>query len=77
MRQRYVEHMLAVLPSGCQLLLISMESAALGDRGPPFMVDEAEIREHFRLASTIELLHTNATDLRGEPMAEKVYRVQL
>ena len=77
MRQRYVEHMLTVLPGGCQLLLISMESAELGDRGPPFMVNEAEIREHFRRARTIELLHTHATDLRGVPMAEKVYRVKV
>lgn len=77
MRQRYVEHMLTVLPGGCQLLLISMESAGLGDRGPPFMVNEAEIREHFRRARTIELLHTHATDLRGVPMAEKVYRVKV
>lgn len=77
LRQRYVEHMLAVLPSGCEVLLISMESPQLGDSGPPFMVDEAEIRQRFRNARSVECLHTHATDRKGVPMAEKVYRIQL
>ncbi len=77
MRQRYVEHLFRILAQGTQLLLISMESPELGDSGPPFMVSEEEIREHFHSAQTIELLHTLATERKGVPMAEKVYLVRL
>lgn len=44
MRQRYVGELYARLPTGCRGLLVTLEYPQAERAGPPFSVDEAEVR---------------------------------
>ncbi len=56
MRQRYVEHMLNILPSGCEGLLITLDYPQEQMAGPPFAVAEGEVRRLLSSRWKIELL---------------------
>lgn len=56
LRERYVAELYARLPHGCRGLLISMEYPQHEKDGPPFSVDENEVRERFGACWTVELL---------------------
>jgi len=56
MRQRYVREVYSKLPSGCRGLLITIEFPKHERAGPPFSVDETEVRALFADAWEVELL---------------------
>ena len=57
MRIRYATHMADILPPEARVLLITMEYPAHGMQGPPFSVDEHEVRtlyeKHFQVTSLL------------------------
>lgn len=57
MRPRYAAHLTGLLPPGARILLVTMEYPAGGMQGPPFSVDESEVRtlyaKHFRVTSLL------------------------
>lgn len=56
MRVRYAEHLAALLPSGCRVLLISYTYDQLEIPGPPFSVPQTELECLFGENFQIELL---------------------
>ncbi len=56
LRLRYVDTLYACLPAGCRGLLITMEYPAHERPGPPFNVDESEVRRHFGRDWNVDLL---------------------
>lgn len=47
LRQRYADEVYALLPKGCRGLLITLEYPQTEKAGPPFSVEEAEVRALF------------------------------
>jgi len=84
MRSRYAEHMTAILPPGAKILLITMEYPAGSMQGPPFSVEEPEVRalyeKHFKVTSLLrkDILADNARFReRGlTSLYEHVYRLE-
>lgn len=84
MRQRYASKLQQLLPAGSTILLISLEYPQHEKQGPPFSVDQAEIKALFPQAE-VELLAE--IDLTGKGFArrrfvtsvllEKAYRITL
>jgi thiopurine S-methyltransferase len=66
MRERYARHLLRLLPSGAQTLLVAFEYPQHEMPGPPFNVDSAEVSALFGAQCTIELL-LEADILAQEP----------
>jgi thiopurine S-methyltransferase len=58
-RPRYYEHMLSILPDGCDMLLITLEYDQAEMTGPPFSVMTDEVLQRYRDAFSIEMLETN------------------
>lgn len=56
LRARYVGEVYARLPQGCRALLITLEYPQHEREGPPFSVDEAEVRRLFSPAWRIDVL---------------------
>ena len=56
MRARYVEQMAALVPAGVSILLQTVEYDQSELDGPPFSVDEAEVRARYAQAFEIELI---------------------
>lgn len=56
MRERYVHELYARLPAHCRGLLITLEYPQHEKAGPPFSVDEAEVRERFGRDWRVDLL---------------------
>lgn len=56
LRRRYAETLYARLPTGCRTLLITLEYPPLEKQGPPFTVDESEVRDLYAQGWEIELL---------------------
>ena len=76
MRGRYVEHVRAIAPAAKRELLISLEYPAGSMEGPPFSVDEVEVRARFADA-TIERVD-EAPDARGRAdgkLLERCYTI--
>jgi thiopurine S-methyltransferase len=59
-RQRYYEHMLAILPQDCDMLLIALEYDQREMQGPPFSVPTDEIMQRYREHFSIKLLESNS-----------------
>lgn len=57
LRQRYVQHLDTLLPAGMRTLLITLEYEQSARPGPPFAVDEAEVRHLYGASHAIEVLH--------------------
>lgn len=84
MRERYVQHMIQMLPQHCRTLLITMEYDQQQMQGPPFAVHEAEVRALYEGALAVKLLlASDALDdnpgfrQRGlTKLVEKVYLLQ-
>lgn len=57
MRDRYAAHLAGLLPPAARILLITMEYPAGGMQGPPFSVEESEVRrlyeKHFQVTSLL------------------------
>ena len=84
LRRRYVAEVYARLPQGCRGLLITLEYPQAEKDGPPFSVDEAEVRELFAPQWQVELLERRDI-LAQEPgfraegvsaLSTAVYRLQ-
>lgn len=45
LRQRYVDHVYTLLPPGTQMLLVTLEYPQRQMAGPPFSVDETQVRQ--------------------------------
>jgi thiopurine S-methyltransferase len=56
LRARYADELYARLPSGCRGLMITLEYPQHEKEGPPFRVDEDEVRARFGRDWTIDLL---------------------
>ncbi|MGQ4658952.1 thiopurine S-methyltransferase [Lysobacter sp. F6437] len=56
LRQRYVNEVYAALPRACRGLLVSLEYPPQEMEGPPFAVDEAEIRKLYESDWSVETL---------------------
>lgn len=84
MRQQYVAKLKTLLPSGAELLLITVEYPQHEKAGPPFSVDYAEVRRLF-ISDKVELLAE--LDQTGKGFArrrfatgyllERAYRISL
>ena len=55
LRERYVGELYVNLPAGCQGLLVTLEYPQHEKAGPPFSVEEAEVRERFAPAWRVDL----------------------
>jgi thiopurine S-methyltransferase len=55
-RQRYADTVYTALPPGCRGLLVSLEYPPTELDGPPFAVDEAQVRGLYRRGWTVEVL---------------------
>jgi thiopurine S-methyltransferase len=83
MRARYAEHFMAILPPAVQTLLVTMEYPQTEMNGPPFAVEELEVRGFYEEHYTVERLF--AADILAENpgfrqrgvtrLDEKVYRL--
>ena len=56
LRRRYVHELYARLPSGCRGLLVTLEYPPHEKAGPPFPVDEDEVRDLYGRDWTVEAL---------------------
>ena len=63
MRKRYAERLKQRLAPGCEMLLVTLEFQA--EDGPPFAVNECEVRRLFEPAFVVERMAT------GEPYSSK------
>ena len=84
MRSRYVTQLTALLPAGVPMLLVTMEYDQQQMKGPPFAVDEQEVRDLFSAHWSIERLHEENI-LANEPrfrdrglsrLSEKIYQLR-
>ena len=57
MRERYVRHLDALLPPGMRTLLVTLEYDQSVLSGPPFAVDEAEVRRLYAGTQEVEILY--------------------
>lgn len=81
MRPPYVTRLTSLLPASVSMLLVAMEYDQQQMNGPPFSVDETEIRDLFEEHWSIQLLHKENI-LANEPkfrdrglsrLSEKIY----
>ena len=66
MRQRYVDELYARLPAGCRGLLVTMEYPQEQKAGPPFSVEEDEVRALYERDWQVSLLERRDI-LAGQP----------
>lgn len=78
MRARYVDHLRAISPGATRMLLVTVEYPQELMEGPPFSVDETEVRARYTNAP-IELLDQGAgpRDRAEGKLVEKCYFVTL
>ncbi|MCG7198652.1 thiopurine S-methyltransferase [Marinobacter pelagius] len=69
MRQKYVEHLTAIIPDGARVLLITLDYDT-EIKGPPFNVSNDEVRELYGLDYDIEHVLTN-TLAKDHPFAKR------
>ncbi len=60
LRQRYVGELYQRLPSGCRGLLITLEYPQDEKAGPPFSVDESEVRQSYNDQWHVDVLERRA-----------------
>lgn len=66
LRQRYVEHVYGLLPEGVQVLLVTLEYPQQQMAGPPFSVNETQVRKLFEPHWQVALLERREM-LEAEP----------
>lgn len=71
MRQDYANHLQTILPAGTEILMVIMEYDQSVMAGPPFSVQESEVRELFA-GYQIEHLTQVEFQRKGCPVIEKV-----
>ncbi|WP_426234053.1 thiopurine S-methyltransferase [Pseudomonas sp. TWP3-2] len=83
MRERYVAHLRAILPAACRGLLVTLDYDQTQIPGPPFSVDDAEVRRLFAGAWPVEVVEEQDVLAESEKflqagatrLAERVYRI--
>jgi thiopurine S-methyltransferase len=70
LRVRYAQHLAAMLPPGCRILLLTMDYPQEQMAGPPFAVAEAEVRSLFGGDFSVQLLASRDA-LHEEPRFQK------
>lgn len=77
MRRRYVDHLRTLLPKGGRVLLVGFEYAPGELEGPPFSVEEGEVRALFDRCA-IEMLGDRPDPRKRTPSAhERCYSITL
>ncbi|RME35267.1 MAG: thiopurine S-methyltransferase [Gammaproteobacteria bacterium] len=66
MRPRYAAHLLGLLPAGARILLVTLAYPGGEMEGPPFSVEEEEVRSLFDGCSTVRALRSRDV-LESEP----------
>ncbi|MDH5553545.1 MAG: thiopurine S-methyltransferase [Nitrosomonas sp.] len=56
MRERYVKHLMSILPPNTQILLITFDYPQSEMAGPPFAVSPDEVKRHYQQHADIRLL---------------------
>ena len=75
MRERYVRHLMSILPEGAKILLITLDYPQAEMQGPPFAVSVDEVQRLYRDFAGIELLEQ--ADVLEQRFAERgVTRMQ-
>lgn len=64
MRQRYVDHLLSIVPAAAPILLFSLEYDSAEMEGPPFSVSVDEVRDRFASRRPVQLLESR--DIHAE-----------
>lgn len=59
MRSRYVDHMRCILPGGAPILLVTLAYPQHEMEGPPFSVDDQEVRALYAETRQLEILEEN------------------
>lgn len=75
MRTDYVDHLRLILPSGCVMLLISLEYDQNLVSPPPFDIYQEEIRQRFSPWCEIKQLATISATIKGQKGFETAYRI--
>ena len=71
MRGRYARHILSLLPARIPILLLTLEYSIDEMDGPPFSVDETEVREHFEAWREVERLESREIFDQEPHLAER------
>jgi thiopurine S-methyltransferase len=83
MRERYAEHLQNILPAGLKGLLITLDYDQSQISGPPFSVDDAQVRHLFGTAWQMQLLESQDVlsdsgkfvQAGATRLEERVYRI--
>lgn len=78
MRERYVSHLRSVVPSQAEMFTIAMAYDQSKMQGPPFSVEETELRKFFADRYDISVLGSEHGDMRNrglESLEETAYRL--
>ncbi|RUA04478.1 MAG: thiopurine S-methyltransferase [Gammaproteobacteria bacterium] len=65
LRVKYAQHLYDIIPSGCRILLLTLNYPQSQISGPPFAVDEAEVKSLFEWFECQQLECFN--DIKNEP----------
>jgi thiopurine S-methyltransferase len=71
MRERYATLLTAILPAGCQQLLVTLDYDQAEMDGPPFAVSPSEVRELYAAGWDVELLEAKEVLERNPRMRER------
>ena len=71
MRERYAMLLTAILPPGCQQLLVTLDYDQAEMDGPPFAVSPREVRELYAAGWDVELLEAKEVLERNPRMRER------
>ncbi|GIZ11853.1 thiopurine S-methyltransferase [Pseudomonas sp. NCCP-436] len=66
MRERYVAHLQTILPQACQGLLVTLVYDQQRMDGPPFSVEDDEVRQHFAAGWSLRMVEEKDV-LTGNP----------
>ncbi|WP_313038424.1 thiopurine S-methyltransferase [Stutzerimonas nitrititolerans] len=71
MRQRYAAHLSAILPAGCQQLLVTLDYEQAQMDGPPFAVGDAEVMALYAAEWQVERLEAKEVLATNPRMRER------
>ncbi|MCQ4294831.1 thiopurine S-methyltransferase [Pseudomonas stutzeri] len=74
MRERYATLLTAILPVGCQQLLVTLDYDQAEMDGPPFAVSSSEVRDLYAAGWDLELLEAKEVLERNPRMRERGLR---
>ncbi|MCR4300442.1 MAG: hypothetical protein NUV51_02450 [Sulfuricaulis sp.] len=75
LRQRYADHLAAILPAKTEILLVTLEYPEDEMEGPPFSVTEAEVRQLFERHYRVAPLKAKNALAENPQLRERGYRL--